>query len=154
MNERVRIVFQLNAKDQQGYRTESLWAEETAPGEYRILNSPLFVFGVSAEDIVHAAPSKNNALEFRRVVVKGGHSTYRIYLQGELTITDECFREHWAGIKKLGATYENGNDCLVAVDIPPDADIAGIYRLLHNGETEGVWFFEEANYEPASGRVP
>ena len=31
-----------------------MWAERVGPDEFRILNSPFFVFGVSAEEIVKA----------------------------------------------------------------------------------------------------
>ncbi len=31
--------------------------------------------------------------------------------------------------------------------MPPDADIKKIYSILKNGENDGLWVFEEANFE-------
>lgn len=154
MNGHTRVVFRLDPQSLQGYEVEKVWAERIGPNEFRILNSPFFVFGLSAEDIVTAAELQDGVYEFRRVVEKGGHSTYRIFLQGGVTITDEPFRVRWAGIKALGATLESANDRLLSVDIPPRADVAKIYALLKQGENDGVWAFEEANYEATAGRVP
>ena len=118
------------------------------------MNSPFFVFGVSAEDIVRAIELEYELYEFQRVVEKGGHSTYRIFLQDELTTTDQRFLARWAGIQTLGATYENGNGRFVSVDVPPVSHVKEIYGLLEQGKRDGVWAFEEANYEAAAGRLP
>jgi uncharacterized protein DUF4265 len=154
MPEHVKIVFQLDPNEQQGYETEKMWAERTGPNEFRILNSPFFVFGVSAEDVVRAAELEEGVYEFQRVVEKGGHSTYRIFLQAETTIDDEAFLVRWARIQALGATYENGNGRFVSVNVRPNSDVRKICGLLEQGESDGVWAFEEANYEGAAGRVP
>jgi len=151
---RVRIIFRLDPGEQQSYETETLWAEPFGPNEFRILNSPFFVFGVSAEDVVTAALRDHDVYEFKRVVEKGGHSTYRIFLRGDRTIADDCFRLRWTGIQSLGATFENGNGTFIAVDVPPSANIRTIYQLLEQGENAGIWAFEEANFEAAAGRVP
>jgi hypothetical protein len=52
MSERVKIDFQLNPEDQQGHETEKVWAERVGTNEFRVLNSPFFVFGMSADDVV------------------------------------------------------------------------------------------------------
>ena len=149
MNERVKIDFELNPEDQQGYETENVWAERIGDNEFRLLNSPFFVFGVSAEDIV-SAQRHGSAYKFDHVVRPGGHSTYRVFLQGGRTIQDESFQSPWAEIRKLGATFENANDRLVSVDVPPGVDVVRLYGLLKQGEENGVWAFEEGNYEGAA----
>lgn len=148
MNERVKIDFQLNAEDQQGFETENVWAEKVGENEFLVLNSPFFVFGVSAEDIV-SAQRHGNAYKFDHVVKPGGHSTYRVFLQGGRTIHDESFQSRWTEISKLGVTFENANDRLVSVDVPPGVDVVSFYALLKQGEDGGVWAFEEGNYEGA-----
>lgn len=149
MNERVKITFDLNPDDQQGYRTEGVWAERVGPDEFRILNSPFFAFGVSADDIVNAKQHSGN-YKFDHVVRKGGHSTYRIFLQGGRTVNGEEFQSRWTAIQALGATFENANDRLLSVDVAPNVDIVRVYDLLRQGGNEGVWAFEEGNYERSS----
>jgi hypothetical protein len=148
MKEQVKIVFQLQPDDRQGFETEKVWAEPVAPNEFRLLNSPFFVFGVSADDVVEAG-LQQGTYEFERVVRKGGHSTYRIFLQAGRIIGDESFQLLWNGIRQLGATFENANDHLLSVDVPPHVDVVGVYALLKKGEADGVWAFEEGNYEGA-----
>jgi hypothetical protein len=141
----VKVRFHVDPNDQRGVKTESLWAEKVGSGRFRILNSPFFLFGISADDVVEAKET-DGGLMFQRVDSRGGHSTYRIFLQGGRTIKDADFRTYWGPISKLGATFENADDHFVAVDIPPGRDVAAIYELLDRGEQDGIWAFEEVHY--------
>jgi hypothetical protein len=145
-DERVKISFGLKPDEQQAYSTESVWAERVGPDEFRILNSPFFVFGVSAEDIVKVKRD-NGGYKFDQVARKGGHSTYRVFLQGGRSLDGEDFRSRWTPIQALGATFENASDRLLSVDVAPGVDIVKVYDLLKQGEADGVWAFEEGNYE-------
>ena len=145
-NERVKISFDLRPEDQQGYSTEGVWAERVGPDEFRILNSPFFVFGVSADDVVKVK-LENGEQKFEHVARKGGHSTYRVFIQGGRTLHVEDFRSRWAAIQALGATFENANDRLLSVDVGSGVDIVRVYDLLKQGEVDGIWAFEEGNYE-------
>jgi hypothetical protein len=144
--DRVKIRILLDSANQQGIKSESVWAEFVGPDQYRVLNSPFYFFGLSAEDIVKADRTAGS-LEFRGVIARGGHSTYRVFLKGDRTIRDTDFRDCWAPISALGATFENANDHFIAVDIPPGKNIAEAYRLLEKGEEDGIWAFEEAHYQ-------
>ena len=144
---RAKIRFHLDPANEQGVETESVWAEPVGIDKFRVLNSPFYIFGVSAEDIVTASEI-GGQLEVREVVSRGGHSTYRVFLQGGRTIQDIDFQLLWGPISSLGATFENANDHFVSVDIPPGGNGAEIYRLLEKGEEGGIWAFEEAHYEP------
>jgi hypothetical protein len=141
----VKVQFLVYPNDQRGIETESLWAEKVGPGKFRILNSPFFLFGISADDVV-AAEEVDGHLKFQNVISRGGHSTYRIFLQGGRTIKDADFRTYWEPVSKLGATFENADDHFVAVDIPPGKDVAKIYEFLNEGEQDGIWAFEEVHY--------
>jgi len=145
---RVRIQFALDPADGQGVLTESLWAEPVEASQYRILSIPFFVFGISADDFV-ITTEKADGLEFDKISQRGGHSTYRVFLQEKLTVYSPMFEGRWRKIATLGAKYENANDRFIAVDVPPESDIKAIYQLFEDGEREGVWLFEEANYEEA-----
>lgn len=142
---RVKIRFKLNPEDEQGYEVEQLWAERVDRDHFRILNSPFFAFGISAEDIVRAK-SEDETYCFEEVIRRGRHSTYRIFLQADYTIHDDVFQQGWRPLSMLGCTFENANDRLVAVDVPVGVNVPEVYRLLQKGEEEGIWIFEEAHY--------
>jgi len=140
-----KIEFNLNPEDQQEVETETLWAKEIGPNLFQIENSPFFIFGISADDVV-SAEEDGGILRFRGAVSRGGHSTYRVFLQDGRTINSSDFMNYWQPIGFLGATFENANNSFVSVDIPPGKDVAAIYALLQKGEDDGVWAFEEAHY--------
>ena len=143
----ISILFRLDPANEKGYKTESVWAEcLEEPYHFRVLNSPFYIFGISAEDTI-SAKDIEGTLEFQEVVSRGGHSTYRVFLQGGRTISNADFQEQWEPIAALGATFENANDRFIAVDVPPGKDIENIRRLLDKGEQIGVWAYEEGNRE-------
>lgn len=149
----IRIHVPLDPADEQGIDSEGLWAERVSADTFRILNSPFFAFDLSAHDVVRAEKIEG-AWQFREVAERGGHSTYRVYLQEERELTDEDVQAAWQPIAALGATLENANDRFFAIDVPPKADLDAIYDLLEQTESKGVWEFEEAHYEPtAEGQV-
>lgn len=145
MSRKIKIRFKLNPEDHQGYEVENLWAEPLGDNHFRILNSPFFTFGVSLDDTVKAN-ADGDVLEFEGIVRRGGHSTYRIFLQGEHTIYDDVFQQYWRPISEQRATLENADDHVIAVDVPPGTDVSTVYRLLQEGEDAGVWMFEEGHY--------
>jgi hypothetical protein len=122
--------------------TESMWAEVCGGGRYRLRNSPFYAYGVSFLDVV-VAEHLEGQLTVTRIILRGGHSTYRLKLAD--ATTQEEFLRRWAVIEALGCNYEGGNRRLYAVDIKPEADIHAVYRELERGENEGVWIFEEAH---------
>jgi hypothetical protein len=142
----VRVLFHLDRENQQGFKTESVWAVRIDSKALRVANSPFFVFGVSAEDVI-TARDIGGVLEFDRLLSKAGHSTYRVFLQQRRTIQSAPFREYWKPISALGATFEKANGRFISVDIPPGKNIHAIYELLEKGERDGIWAFEEGNYE-------
>jgi hypothetical protein len=53
------------------------------------------------------------------------------------------------GLEDLGCTFEGsdaGERRLYSIDVPPEADIEAIYRLLESAEDRGEWEFEEAHF--------
>jgi hypothetical protein len=145
MSGRTKIRFDLEPGNEQGYEAEHLWAESVGPEEFRILNSPFFAFGISLDDIVRAE-KMGDSYVFRNVVRRSGHSTYRLFLQGNRTIADKDFTDRWHEIAKEGCTFENANGSLVTVDCPTKTDVSAVYELLKRGEDEGIWAFEEGHY--------
>lgn len=137
----VKIIFRLDADTWHGSVTESIWAEPVGPNRFRIRNVPFYAFGVSLEDIVLARECSGTFV-FESVVTRSGHSTCRLLLNGS---NQEAFDAFWFVLAEQGCTYEGGPPPLLAVDIPPEADIHKVYATLQEGEDASVWSFEEGH---------
>lgn len=123
---------------------ETLWAALLAPLRGVLRNVPFYAKGVAFDDIVEFEVTADSAVvEFVRVVARGGHSTYRIFmLAADLSV----FEVWWDRLGALGCSYERANEFLIAVDVPPSADVHAAYQVLELGEKAGIWDFEEGFY--------
>src|SRR5215471_4834417 len=137
----VKIRFELEPGAWHGSGTETLWATPVGPNQYRLENVPFFAFGVSWEDVVLAKQDGPHRV-FVEVLLRGGHSTYRLLPVGTWT---ESFERYWAPLAAAGCAYEGGPARLRAVDVPPQADLHEVYKALRAGEATGVWDFEEGH---------
>jgi hypothetical protein len=144
-DDHVKICFRL-ATDEDGWppaSVESLWAVDLGDGTARVDNTPWFVRGVAAGDIVRVETdgegvrwacetvraSENCTL--RLIVLKDGGS-----VAARQSVLDTFHR--------LGTTGEGIEQFgMVALDVPPDADLTRIRRLLEHGEAVGWWHWEE-----------
>ena len=140
----VRIEFKLRPATRNGIRSETLWAEPVGVGRVRLRNTPFYVAGVSAEDVVFVRREQGR-LVYKGVSLRGGHSTYWIVLDGEEQRAR--FDSRWAALRKLGCTFEGDGRRTFAVDVPPHADADEIVDLLEEGASAGIWWYEEANRE-------
>jgi Domain of unknown function (DUF4265) len=137
-----RIVFELEESDWHDHSTESVWATAVGHDRYRIQNVPFYAYGVSYDDVVIAKAS-HGQLVFQGVSQRGGHSTYRVILNGDTT--NEEFEAAWQKLESLGCTYERAGDRLIAIDVPPETNIYEAYDVLQAGERTSIWGFEEAH---------
>jgi hypothetical protein len=138
----VKIVFALPADSVPGGGTETMWAEDTANGAYRLRNIPFYAMGVSLDDLINARQEEDQ-LVFSGVIARGGHSTYRVFLRD--TTTDAQFSRLWEALERLGCSYEGATKRLIAIDVPPEADIHAAYKILQQGEAVGLWDFQEGH---------
>lgn len=142
----VKVRFALPSDDQaRGVEAETLWAEQVGPSQYRIKNSPFYVYGVSCGDEVTAAGEQQHVLDFRDIVVRGGHSTYRILIASADGYEDEEFRKAWHPLGQLGCTYEVAKRRWLSVDVPESTNVFDVYRILEEVEGQGIWSFEEGH---------
>jgi hypothetical protein len=147
----VKVVLDLS-KDNGPVATESLWAEPIGDSRFKLRNAPFFAYGFSEQDIVKVEERDGNFV-VTGSEERGGHSTYRIFLPIETT--EEKFTRDWKPLEKLGCTYERANRRLVAIDVPPLADVYAVYAVLENGEKAGLWEFEEGHCgHPSRGQTP
>jgi hypothetical protein len=139
----VKVLIEIPEGDSP-YRTESLWAQKLGPLGYKLDNIPFVAYGYSYQDVV-AAQEENDVLIVTDVIARGGHSTYRLFLAEGLDASDQRFENTWQKLADLGCVYEVATQRLLAVDVPPGADIFRVYSLMEAGEAVGLWEFEEAN---------
>lgn len=141
---RVKVLIPLPEDSDHGLGAENLWAESVADGAYRVRNIPTWAYELSLDDVIEAHEAEDGRLTLDRVVRRGGHSTYRIIPDAG---TDEAtFLARWAPLHDAGCTYESHSDrARYAVDVSPEANIHKVYALLHAGEDDGVWEFEEGH---------
>ena len=76
--------------------------------------------------------------------MRGGHLTSRLLRDSEVSEA-EPFLSPWRPLQALGCSYEQANATRYAVDVPPHVDIHAAYRLLEEGESKGIWSFEEGH---------
>ncbi|MBA3339933.1 MAG: DUF4265 domain-containing protein [Geodermatophilaceae bacterium] len=138
----VKVVVELKPEERQTSAAESMWAGTVSENTYRLRNSPFYAHGLSFGDTV-SARSNEGGLMLTEVTARGGHSTYRVFLRDGITQRD--FEKAWQPLEGLGCTYEGATKRLLSIDVPPEADIHEVYRLLQQGEAEGVWAFEEGH---------
>jgi hypothetical protein len=131
------------------YESELLWARPVDAAAYVLDNIPFYAYGLSCEDVVAAsATNESHLLNFECVLRQGGHSTYRAIVSESLSEQKAADYEHlYHGLLDLGCRIERADSRLFAVDVPPQANIYAAYDVLLLGQEEGIWDFEEANYE-------
>lgn len=80
---KVRFALERDADGWPPAETEGLWAEELEKGLYRLDNTPWFVCGVAADDLVEARPDADGVLLFSRAVRRGGRIIVRAIPRGD-----------------------------------------------------------------------
>jgi len=103
-----------------------------------------FICMVSVNKTLSGQKKSEGSLTVSGITDRGGHSTYRIFLPAQAS--EEQFAADWIRLQELGCTYERATRRLVAIDVPPQADVYAVYDALARGEKQGRWEFEEAHY--------
>ena len=140
----VKIRFPLNEEDWEGLDAENLWAEPISDGAFKIDNVPFYVYGVSNEDVVSARLIEGR-LQFQSVLTRGGHSTYRVWLQDPEGYEGTGWKELWPYFAELGCSFERAKQRWMAIDVPKASNVDAVYALLAEGEADGVWEFSEGH---------
>ena len=137
-----KIYLPLNADDWHGSSSESIWAEKLDNSLFKVKNLPYYFKELSFNDVISIAEI-NGDMYIKDVIERSGHSTYRIILHD--SSETKKFTKYWTPLEMLGCTYENATNKLFAIDIPPNANIYEVYKLLEKGETDAIWEFEEGH---------
>src|SRR5579871_3407697 len=118
MADGVKVLFRLE-KDGDGYppaEVEALWANPR-DGGYEIDNIPFYAKGIALGDVVAVEKTDDDELEFKNVLHRGGHSTYRVWLRDRRPDDPQFTRDQ---LRNLGLLVESDLTFLLAVDVPPN----------------------------------
>lgn len=141
------IVFDAPAADWHSFTEEGIPAEQIGADTYRLSASPFFVFGISNQDIVRAAP-REDGLRFVEKRSSGGHSTYRMFSNKRTAGEIEASAE-FASLRRIGCRWQRSDlhfGPLYAIDVRPDIDIGELFHILETGEHRELWTFEESDF--------
>ena len=130
----VKVVVDLPEPDL-GISGEGLWAVALGDDVYEIRSSPWHARNINWGDWVRAVSAKDDEWPtFVSVVKRSGHRTMQIYiLQAGSGRKDEMLAE----INRFGASYENADGKMYALDCPPETDIGPIREYLAKLEERG-----------------
>jgi hypothetical protein len=143
--EATEIWFRIE-KDAEGYPKsqdwEQLYSWRTDDG-FRIDNVPFFAKNIAVGDVVFATKTEEGWHRFDRVLSRGGHSAFRVWLSQKL----EPNREHvLQEIRRLGGRAELTLERLIAIDVPPECE-PQIWNYLDAGRAKGEWDLQ-VGYSP------
>lgn len=126
------------------YDTEGLWARQVGTDTAEVANVPFLQDGVAQGDIVRFH-TDGDGLHWAVQRVEGsGSCTIRVLPvpDGPLGRGARAVHDRLAPFGIGGESF-SAEFLLVALDVPPDADLAGIKALLLAGEAQGWWHYEE-----------
>jgi Domain of unknown function (DUF4265) len=142
MTSETKIFFRLEIDDD-GYppaAAESVWARHgEKEGEYIIDNIPFFTREATDGDIVAAHRDVDGVLWFHQVLQPSRNSLIRVVFFDKNAV--EATREGLVGLEC--ETEYSGPDNLLAVSIPPSADLAAVQGYLNRLKEEGAIEYEE-----------
>jgi Domain of unknown function (DUF4265) len=141
----VKVVFEL-PQDDDGWPpagSEGLWAVPVTPDVVRLDNTPFFVRGVAAGDLIRVRRGEDGQVRADERLQWSGHCTIRIivFRDGPLGGSRQRVLDVFAPLGVTGEGIEQYR--MVALDVPPDADIAAVKQLLRDGTRDGWWEYEE-----------
>jgi hypothetical protein len=127
-----------------------LWAESLGSGRYRVESCPFFAYGISREDVVRAIDGVGKeAPQLDEVVEKGGHRTLRVALDPRVELSEPAVQSLLEQLLELGCTHEALRPKLVAIDLPPEVDVANVAERLQALADGGTILWEWADPRPS-----
>ncbi|MFC8827764.1 DUF4265 domain-containing protein [Streptomyces sp. NPDC057137] len=144
-DDHVKVHFRMDI-DEDGWppaSVESLWAVDLGDGTARLDNTPWFVRGVASGDIIKMRPDDDGVLWAGETVRPSQNCTLRLIVlkdDGSAAARQSVLE----AFHRLGTTGEGIERYrMVALDVPPEADLPRIRELLEHGAAEGWWHWEE-----------
>ncbi|ACG72596.1 conserved hypothetical protein [Anaeromyxobacter sp. K] len=145
---RVRVPLD-RAPGEPGPAEDWIWAEPLGSGRFRVESCPFFAYGVSRDDVVSAAAVEGEeSPRLDDVVEKGGHRTLRLALDARAELGARPVQGLLERLLEVGCTHELLRPKIVAIDVPPEADLDLVAELLQDRAREGTLVWEWADPRP------
>lgn len=147
----VEVWFRIE-KDKEGYPQSKEWEQLLArpvlerDSYFQIESVPFYLKNISRGDIVETRVTKNKSIhggevfEFRRIVKRGGHNTYRLLLRKKHP-KDPKFTT--SELLKKGMVIEESHGDFFAVDVPPSVNQPAIDEYLVGESEAGRWELQD-----------
>ena len=136
------VKVQLNGPDGE---IETLWARPLGDHLFELDNTPAYAYGLSWHDVIEARSQTPDGFPaFVRVARKSGHRTVRVILKPPANVS-EASQAVLDGLRDLGCSYEGAKHRLIAVDVPPTADLMAVRAFLIASEQS--WEHADPTYE-------
>src|SRR5512138_2134329 len=132
----VRIRVPLDAGAGAGPADDWLWAEPLGSDRFRVESCPFFAYGVSRDDVVRAAGPEEGPV-LADVLEKGGHRTLRFALDASVDLQSTAVQRLLERVGDAGCTYELLRPRYVAIDVPPEVDLAVLADVLQDAARKG-----------------
>jgi hypothetical protein len=145
---RIRVPLE-RAPGEPGPPEDWLWAEPLGSERYRIESCSFFAYGVSRDDIVRAQEGRDGAPRFEGVIEKSGHRTLRFALDAAVELSDAPVQTLLERLLELGCTHEALRPKLVAIDLPPEADLERATEHLQALSRAGALLWEWVDPRPS-----
>jgi hypothetical protein len=141
----VKVQFDL-PRDGDGWppvEVESLWAETVRDDVVRLTSVPWFVRGVASGDLVRVQADEYGVLWATEHLEGSGNCTIRVvpFPSGPLHGSRQRVLDAFEPFGVTGEGFPQYG--LVALEVPPDADLVGVQRVLRAGARDGWWDYEE-----------
>lgn len=122
---------------------EGLWADRVGEDTARLVNVPFLQDGVAEGEIVRFVTDAEGLHWATGRVKASGNCTVRVLPvpDGPLGPSARAVHEKLAPFG-LGGEAFSRDFPLVALTVPPDADLPGIKEFLDRGQDEGWWHYE------------
>ncbi len=119
-------------------------AEVVPPDQVRLPSAPWAALNAARGDVFRVQPDTDGQLWAQDKVETSGYCAIRIVLAddsplGPLTDGVQAILGKFAALGVTGS----GMFGLVVIDVPPDADLHRVRRLLDTGQRDGWWDYDE-----------
>jgi hypothetical protein len=105
---------------------ETPWAIALGDGRFRLDNIPFFAYGISADDVIVAAPAHDGFLDFVRVDEPSGNRTLRVMFKDKVGKTEPLLPR----LTEMGVGWEGAFAKLFALTVPPEVDLESVAQVL------------------------
>ncbi|WP_346268054.1 DUF4265 domain-containing protein [Streptomyces sp. SID3915] len=150
-DDHVKVRFRMEV-DEDGWppaSIESLWAVKLGNGTVRLDNTPWFVRGVASGDIIRVELEDDGVLYARETNQPSRNCTIRLIVlkdEGSAAARQTVLET----FHRLGTTGEGIERFrMVALDVPPEADLPKVRKLLEHGAAKEWWHWEEGRVTSA-----